>query len=71
MKEIIKENKNLLLEFIFGTIFAETAIKIFRIKNNKFTIFEEKDNKKISNKTEKNTESCLQYLQQYHFCFIC
>lgn len=53
MKEIIKENKNLLLEFIFGTIFAETAIKIFRIKNNKFTIFEEKDNKKISNKTEK------------------
>ena len=34
MKEIIKENKNLLLEFIFGTIFAETAIKIFRIKNN-------------------------------------
>lgn len=34
MKEIIKENKNLLLEFIFGTIFAETAIKIFKIKNN-------------------------------------
>lgn len=34
MKEIIKENKNLLLEFIFGTIFAESAIKIFKIKNN-------------------------------------
>ena len=31
----------------------------------------EKIIKKYQTKLKKNTGSCLQYLQQYHFCFIC